>query len=272
MKNKNLYITIGITLLVILVSTGVIVHSLNSLRSSSLAESTADSTPVVKKDGKGKAPKDPTAPKAPKAPKGGKGGKGAVRPEDLPPEVMAVLKQALPDAAIKGGKADPKKGQYRLQLAWADKTGSARLTSRNGEIVGSVDENLPADAALPAAIMTAFKEAFPNATIENTSKRTTVGGANDGQSGYSWSWGNNCDGEASADGKWIRMQAEMDPAQLPQTVTDAVAKAFPDSDLDKKAIQIIENGAVSFEFAVKPADGGKKVDVRVSADGTLTRL
>jgi hypothetical protein len=252
---KNKFLTIGLAVLVIAGASGILIHSLMS------------NGPDASGDGIAKAPK-PGANAQVKQPKPPK---AVLRPEDLPPEVVAVAKKVLPQATMEVTQADPNKGQYRLKLTDGGKTVTARLRMANGEVTGNVNENLKT-GDLPPVVLDAFKAAFPDATIESTSKRVQVGGGKDGTVTYRWDWGNNRDGEASMDGQWIRMQEEVASSQLPPAVTEAVAKAFPQGTIDKKADRIIENGAVSFEFAVKPADGGKKVDVRVLPDGTLKQL
>jgi hypothetical protein len=58
---------------------------------------------------------------------------------------------------------------------------------------------------------------------------------------------------------------------LPLAVAESVNQAFPQGSLDKKADRINENGQVSYIFDVRPADGGKKVEVQVRANGEIIR-
>ncbi len=58
-------------------------------------------------------------------------------------------------------------------------------------------------------------------------------------------------------------------ADLPKAVTDAVKAKFPAADL-LHASQEVENGKTEYEVAIK--NKGQKIDVTLTADGTITGL
>jgi hypothetical protein len=253
---KKQHLSIVVATVAIAVAGVILFHALTS-RGPDAAPEPAKRAPA-RQSGGGNA-------RTPKAPK------QALRVEDLPAEIVAAAKKAGPTATIEVTQADANRGQYRLRLTSGERTATARLRLANGEVTGNLNETMPV-GELPPVVMSAFREAFTNATIESASRRTYLGGKQDGQVVLRWDWGNNRDGEASPDGKQIRMTAEIPSSELPATVVEAVNKQFPQAAIDKKADRIVENGVTSFEFSLKPADGGKKVDVRVFPDGTIKRL
>ena len=67
----------------------------------------------------------------------------------------------------------------------------------------------------------------------------------------------------------LRALSGVTPTQLPSAIRGAVANAFPQASIDKKAQRVIENGQTRYVFAIKTADGGKKVKVTASPTGEL---
>jgi hypothetical protein len=89
------------------------------------------------------------------------GAKGQIAPADLPPEILKLIKELLPDAVITEAVRD-KKDKFKLKLAWNGKTLIASLRFTDRDVRGDIKENLnPQD--LPAAIAAAFKQAAPAA-------------------------------------------------------------------------------------------------------------
>jgi hypothetical protein len=197
------------------------------------------------------------------------GAKGQIAPADLPPEILKLIKELLPDAVITEAVRD-KKDKFKLKLAWNGKTLIASLRFTDRDVRGDIKENLnPQD--LPAAIAAAFKQAAPAGTIDKLCKVTEVGGSAHGQARYEWEWGKNADAEAATDGSLLKLKDELATSELPLAVAESVNQAFPQGSLDKKADRINENGQVSYIFDVRPADGGKKVEVQVRANGEIIR-
>jgi hypothetical protein len=245
---KKQFLTVAFTISVLAIGIGIFIHSLVSTRQDSLRQETAAVIPSNPRAGQ----------KPPKA---------VFQPGDLPAEILGAVKTVLPDATIESVKGN--KGKYKLKLVWAGKTGSAKLRMAGDQVTGSVSENLPI-SDMPPVIAAAFRKAVPDGQVDTFAMVTLVGGKRNSQRVYQWDWGNNCDGEASLDGKQITMTDEIAPDQLLPVIRDAVAKAFPQAGMDKKVRRIINNGQIRYEFDLKPADGGQKVTVTASPTGELT--
>jgi hypothetical protein len=245
---KKQFLTVALTISVLAVGIGIFIHSLVSTRPSSSPRDAAAIPPSDPKSGQ----------KPPKA---------VPRSGDVLAEILETVRSVLPDAAIASVQGD--KGKYQVKLAWAGKTGSARLRMAGDQIAGAVSENLPI-SDMPAMISEGFSKAVPDGQVSTLSIVTLVGGERHGQRVYQWDWGKNSVGEASLDGQQITMTEEITPAQLPPAIREAVAKAVPQASLDKKVKRITNNGQPRYVFDLKPAGEGPRVRVTASPTGELT--
>jgi hypothetical protein len=235
------FLSVGIAVVALALGAGVLLHAWISTRQDSPSSQDAESTPPPK---------------------------AVLQPQDLPPEVVAAVKKVLPSATVEAVQG--KNGKYQLQLAWGGKTGKARLRMTGDQVAGMVGENLPV-TDMPGAMVAAFTNAVPGGKVGSFSKVTWVGGDRDGQVVYQWDWGNgnNCNGEASLDGKKITMTDEIASSALPPAVTEAVTKAFPQASVEKTARRVNKNGRLIYQLKVTPGDGSDKLTVTATATGEL---
>lgn len=115
---------------------------------------------------------------------------------------------------------------------------------------------------LPPAVASAFKAAYPNATIRNVSHETE-----DGIEQYeieSTNNGRGLDVNYKPDGSLLVVEEQLAVAEVPVAVTAAIAKRYPKATLGT-CERATENKKVYFEIALKGA--GVK-EVQLSGDGT----
>ena len=68
---------------------------------------------------------------------------------------------------------------------------------------------------------------------------------------------------------WADDEEKVPLDKLPKAIVDAVKKKFPKAEL-VEASKETENGKTEYEVSIK--DGGKSIDVTLTADGTITGL
>ena len=114
----------------------------------------------------------------------------------------------------------------------------------------------------PAAVASAFKAAYPRATIRNVVHETEDGieqyeieSTNDGKS---------LDVSYRPDGSLLVVEEQVAPAELPAAVTAAITKRYPTATLTT-CERATENRRVSFEIGLK---GAAVKTVELAADGT----
>ncbi len=116
---------------------------------------------------------------------------------------------------------------------------------------------------LPAAVTTAFKKAYPNATIRGTSKETE-----DGKTLYeveSVENGKARDFLYSPDGTVIEVEEEMNAADLPAPVAAGVKKLYPTATV---AVAEKQTRGTTVQYELKIMGAAKK-SVSFMLDGTL---
>jgi hypothetical protein len=192
-----------------------------------------------------------------------------VRPEHLPPEVVALAQRAMPNADIEVDQASTGKGVYNLRLTADGSTVSARFTQTRNEVAGTVRRDMPA-SEMPSDVVNAFRQAAPTGVIGSAFRVVAVGGQRDGEVSYEWTWNGNCSGTASADGRQMTVRDRVDSQQVPAAVTEAVGRAFPQAVVGQGAERVIENGVTRYVIGIVPA-GGKKSLVAVSGTGEILR-
>jgi uncharacterized cupredoxin-like copper-binding protein len=114
---------------------------------------------------------------------------------------------------------------------------------------------------LPAAITTAFKNAYPNATIRGTAKETEGG-----KTVYeveSIENGKAHDFIYSADGTVMEIEEELNPADLPAPVAAGVKKLYPTATI-AVAEKLTRGTMIQYELQLK---GAAKKSVSLMPDG-----
>jgi uncharacterized cupredoxin-like copper-binding protein len=120
-----------------------------------------------------------------------------------------------------------------------------------------------AKVQVPAAITTAFEKAFPTATIKNVAKETE-----DGKTVYeveSVDKGLNRDLIYNPDGTVVEMEEQVNPADLPAPVADALKKLYPKATITK-AEKLMKGQTLTYEMALK---GAAKSSVEFTPEGKV---
>lgn len=114
--------------------------------------------------------------------------------------------------------------------------------------------------ALPAAIESAFKAAYPTATINHVSKEKE-----NGQDIYeieSIDHGLHRDLNYKSDGTVIEVEEEVAEADFPAAVATAIKTRYPKATIVKRE-KLIKNGTTNYEVALKGGPG----EVVLTPDG-----
>jgi uncharacterized membrane protein YkoI len=130
-----------------------------------------------------------------------------------------------------------------------------------GAAEGQAAKKPAATVKLPPAVAEAFQKAYPDATIEGTSKETEKG-----KTVYeveSVDKGMNRDLSYAADGTLLECEEQIKPEDLPAAVADAFKKLYPKASITK-AERTTEGQTVKYELAVK---GAPKREVSFTPDG-----
>jgi hypothetical protein len=115
---------------------------------------------------------------------------------------------------------------------------------------------------LPPAVSSAFKAAYPTATIKNVTHETE-----DGIEQYeieSTNNGKGLDVNYKPDGSLLVVEEQLAAADLPSAVTAAITKRYPKATLTT-CERATENKKVSFEIGLK---GAPVKTVQLNPDGT----
>lgn len=115
---------------------------------------------------------------------------------------------------------------------------------------------------LPAAVASAFRAAYPDATIKNVTHETE-----DGIEQYeieSTKNGKGLDVNYKPDGSLLVVEEQVAPTDLPSAVTAAIAKRYPKATLGA-CERATENKKVSYEIGLK---GASVKTVQLNPDGT----
>jgi hypothetical protein len=118
-------------------------------------------------------------------------------------------------------------------------------------------------AKLPAPILAAFKQAYPNATIKAASKETEEGK-------IEWEVESIDNGLArdlvySPDGTVVEIEEQIAPASLPAAVTDAIKVKYPKAAITK-AEKLMKGTALTYEMALK---GAAVKSIEITPDGKI---
>jgi hypothetical protein len=117
---------------------------------------------------------------------------------------------------------------------------------------------------LPAVVLTAFKQAYPDASIKGASKEEE-----NGQTVYeieSKDGKQSRDLVYSADGKILEVEEAINFDQLPVTVQQAIKAKYPDAKVEK-AEKVSKDAVVEFE--VKLENGEEDVTMVLEPNGTI---
>lgn len=120
--------------------------------------------------------------------------------------------------------------------------------------------------ALPAAVLSAFKQAYPNATIK--------GVAEEKKAGKTYFEIESKDGKTfrdllyQADGSVAEIEESLAVLDLPAAVRTAVQAKYPKAKLHK-AEKVTKGAVVTYDVEVRTAKG--KVDVDVDSNGKLLK-
>jgi hypothetical protein len=118
-------------------------------------------------------------------------------------------------------------------------------------------------AKLPAAVLAAFRTAYPNATIRNVAKETETGKV-------VWEVQSVDNGLArdlvySLDGTVIEFEEQIDPGTLPAAVSAALKAKYPTATITK-AEKLRKGTTLTYEMALK---GASHKTVEIAPDGTI---
>jgi len=133
---------------------------------------------------------------------------------------------------------------------------AARKPAAPKKEAGEEGEKKESISSLPAAIKTAFTQAYPSATIKGVSTEKEDGKvvweveSMDGAQGRDLLY--------SPDGQLIEVEEAINAATLPAAVRDAVAKAAPGAPI-LKAEHVKKGTTETFEVQVKTAKGNKEL-------------
>lgn len=119
-----------------------------------------------------------------------------------------------------------------------------------------------AEAKLPAAVLSAFKKAYPDATVKNVNHEKE-----DGQEQYeieSTNHGRGLDVNYKPDGTLLVVEEEVTEADVPAAVTAAILKRYPKATATLRE-RMTEKGVTSFEITLK---GASVKTVQLAPDGT----
>jgi len=120
---------------------------------------------------------------------------------------------------------------------------------------------------LPAAVVTAFQEAYPNAQIISTSQET--------DSGTTYYEIESREGSIHrdliflADGTVNAVEQQLEATALPAVIRDTIHKNYPSGNINK-AESVIEGGVTSYELLVK--SGEDQYEVAIGTDGHIIRV
>jgi DNA-binding beta-propeller fold protein YncE len=126
------------------------------------------------------------------------------------------------------------------------------------------DETKAMKVELPAAVLEAFKAAYPKAVIKGTSKET--------EKGVTYYEVESVDGMMNrdllytADGKAVEVEESVAPGALPSAVKQSLDKAYPGAKL-LKAEELAKDGAVLYELQVRSK--GKVTEVTIDPAGKI---
>jgi hypothetical protein len=130
---------------------------------------------------------------------------------------------------------------------------------------GQTTKKTPAPVKAPAAVVDAFKKAYPTAQLKNVTSEKE-----DGKVEYELE---TVDGTIArnviytADGKLVETEDGITATQIPKVVVDAVSKKYPKGTLSKIEKVKSAAGVVSYEMVV--TTGGKKATVEVDEKGKI---
>jgi hypothetical protein len=92
-------------------------------------------------------------------------GEERIKPQELPKEVVAGLKQKFPKAEITGAEQGKEDGKQIFEISIKAENYSADVTlDPNGKILGV--EKALSDSARPKALMKALEAKYPHATVK----------------------------------------------------------------------------------------------------------
>jgi hypothetical protein len=118
-------------------------------------------------------------------------------------------------------------------------------------------------AKLPPAILIAFQQAYPKATIKNAAKETENGKT-------VWEVESIDNGLArdliyNADGTVVEMEEQVEPASLPAAVSAAFKAKYPKATITK-AEKLMKGTTVTYEMALK---GAAVKTIEITPDGKI---
>lgn len=115
---------------------------------------------------------------------------------------------------------------------------------------------------VPVAVQKAFAQKFPGAEAVSWGKEN----ATEYEAEFKW---NNTSVSANfkTNGDWVETETVIPVTELPKAVTDAIAKKYPRSVLNKAEKTEQPGGKLSYEVSFKTGD--KKKSLELNPDGTF---
>jgi hypothetical protein len=114
---------------------------------------------------------------------------------------------------------------------------------------------------VPEAVQKAFAQKFPGATAVKWGMEN----ATEYEAEFNWNK-TSISANFKTNGDWVETETVIPVTELPKAVTDAVAKKYPGSVLNKAEKTEQPGGKISYEISFKV--NGKKKSVELKADGT----
>jgi len=140
----------------------------------------------------------------------------------------------------------------------------AILLSSSLEVFAQEEEISPKD--LPAAVLTAFKNAYPNATIKGASKEIEKG-----QTFYEIE---SVDGKIKRDvlylpdGKLAEIEESLAASDLPATIRQSLNSKYPDGEIEK-AEKLMRNSSIQYEVVIE--SGEENYEFVLDANGKILK-
>jgi hypothetical protein len=115
---------------------------------------------------------------------------------------------------------------------------------------------------VPAAVITAFKAKFPNATkvewsMENAKEYEAEFKMNKAEQSANF----------AEDGRWLESEVEIEKSQLPQVVIDAINQLYPGAKIDE--VEQASNPESDLFYGVTVKLKGKEYDIDLKVNGDV---
>jgi uncharacterized membrane protein YkoI len=129
------------------------------------------------------------------------------------------------------------------------------------------EENMLTEHELPLAVLESFNEAFPHAADIAFEEESNE----EGETVYAIEFTNQgveTEASYSADGALLKVEEEVQPGELPQAVTEAIMRAYPDAILLEAEKIMAADGSVS-GYEVEIEDDDVELEIHLDPNGLI---